>query len=123
MMDTFAELARCRQWIEAALEYAAGTHTFEDIAAGVLSNRYQIWPNQNSVIITEIVVYPQIKDLHFFLVGGDLDELKLMRPVIEDWAKSVGCKRASCAGRKGWARTFMRDEGYAEKWLVMAKDL
>lgn len=123
MIDAFAELHRCRRWIEDALEYAQGTHTFNDIAAAVLSDRFQIWPSNNAVVVTEIVVYPQLKDLHFFLAGGNLDELKAMRPIIENWGKSVGCTRVSLAGRKGWERTFLKDEGYKPNWFVLSKEL
>ena len=123
MIDAFAELSRCRQWIEDALEYAEGTHNFNDIAAGVLSDKYQIWPSNNAVVVTEIVVYPQLKDLHYFLAGGNLDEIKAMRPVIEDWGRSIGCTRVSLAGRKGWERTFLKDEGYKPKWFVLSKEL
>jgi len=122
-MDHFTELTRCRTWIESALEYAGGTHTFDDIAAGVLSTRYQLWPNHNSAVITEIVVYPQLKDLHYFLAGGNLDELKAMRPVIEGWGRSMGCSRVTLAGRKGWERTFLKDEGYKPEWFVLTKEL
>lgn len=122
-MDLFSELTRCRQWIEDALEYSGGTHTFNDIAAGVLANRFQLWPNHNSAVVTEIVVYPQLKDLHYFLAGGNLDELKAMRPVIEDWGKSVGCTRVTLAGRRGWERTFLKDEGYEPQWFILAKEL
>lgn len=123
MIDAFAELHRCRKWIEDALQYAQGTHTFNDIAAAVLSDRFQIWPSNNAVVVTEIVVYPQLKDLHFFLAGGNLDELKAMRPIIESWGKSVGCTRVSLAGRKGWERTFLKDEGYKPNWFVLSKEL
>jgi len=27
------------------------------------------------------------------------------------------------AGRKGWARTFLADEGYAPKWHILSKEL
>jgi hypothetical protein len=123
MIDVFHELNRCRTWIEDALEYAGGTHNFNDIAAGVLSDRYQIWPSNNSVVVTEIVVYPQLKDLHYFLAGGNLDELKAMRPIIEAWGKELGCTRVSLAGRKGWERTFLKDEGYRPNWFVLSKEL
>ena len=33
------ELERCRPWIEAALEYSGGTHSFEDIALGIKEAR------------------------------------------------------------------------------------
>lgn len=122
-MDQFAELNRCREWVEDALEYAGGTHNFNDIAAAVLSDRFQIWPSNNAVVVTEIVVYPQLKDLHYFLAGGNLDELKAMRPIIEAWGKGVGCTRVSLAGRKGWERTFLKDEGYRPNWFVLSKEL
>lgn len=122
-MEQFSELNRCRQWIEDALEYSGGSHSFDDIAAGVLAGKFQLWPNHNSAVITEIVVYPKAKDLHFFLAGGNLDELKTMRPHIEAWGKSIGCTRVTLAGRKGWERTFLKDEGYEPKWFVLSKEL
>jgi len=122
-MDQFAELNRCRQWVEDALEYSGGTHSFDDIAAGVLAKKFQLWPNHNSAVVTEIVVYPNTKNLHFFLAGGNLDELKMMRPYIEQWGKSIGCTRVTLAGRKGWERTFLKDEGYTPQWFVLSKEL
>lgn len=119
-MDTFWRLSK---YIKAALEYSAGTHTIEDVAQGVSENRFQFWPGIESAVITEIIVYPRLKNLHFFLAGGDLDELRQMRPYIEAWGKSMGCTRVTLAGRKGWARTFLADEGYAPKWHILSKEL
>jgi hypothetical protein len=117
------DLERLRHHVEAALEYSGGTHGIEDIAEGLKSGRFQLWPADDSVVVTEIIVYPRLKNLHFFLAGGDLDELRLMRPLIESWGKSMGCTRVSLAGREGWAKTFLRDEGYKPKWFVLSKDL
>jgi len=117
------DLHRLRQQVESALEYSGGTHTFDDIAQAVTENRFQVWPGINSVVVTEIIVYPRIKNLHYFLAGGDLDELKLMRPYIERWGKSLGCTRVTLAGRKGWSKTFLRDEGYEPKWFILSKDI
>jgi hypothetical protein len=117
------DLERLRHHVEAALEYSGGTHGIEDIAEGLKKGRFQLWPADDSVVVTEIIVYPRLKNLHFFLAGGDLDELRLMRPLIESWGKSMGCARVSLAGRQGWAKTFLRDEGYKPKWFVLSKDL
>lgn len=122
-MTDLDELNRLRHQVESALEYSEGTHTFDDIAHGIASNRFQLWPAVNSVVVTEIIVYPRIKNLHYFLAGGDLDELKLMRPHIERWGKSLGCTRVTLAGRQGWAKTFLRDEGYEPKWFILSKNL
>ena len=109
--------------MEAALEYSGGTHGIEDIAEGLEAGKFQLWPAENSVIVTQINVYPRLKNLHFFLAGGDLDEIQLMHPLIEQWGKSMGCTRVSLAGRQGWAKTFLKDEGYTPKWFVLSKDL
>jgi len=100
------EFERLRHHVVAALEYSGGSHTVEDIAEGIGKGHFQLWPGADSVIVTEIIVYPQLKDLHFFLAGGDLDELRLMQPLIESWGKDMGCSRVSLAGRRGWRGHF-----------------
>ena len=122
-MSDQEQLERLRHHVEAALEYSGGTHNFDDVAEMVKDHRLQLWPAKDSVVLTEIIVYPRLKNLHYFLAGGDLDELSRMRPLIESWGKSIGCTRVTLAGRSGWSRTFLKDEGYSTKWSVMAKDL
>ena len=122
-MSDQEQLDRLRHHVEAALEYSGGTHEFEDVVQMVEDHRLQLWPAKDSVVLTEIIVYPQLKNLHDFLAGGDLDELSRMRPLIESWGKSIGCTRVTLAGRRGWAKTFLKDEGYSPQWTVLAKDL
>ena len=116
-------LVDLRPHIEAALKYAGGTHKFDDVIESIRQDKMQFWPGARSAVVTEIVVHPQMRSLHYFLAGGDLDELKLMRPMIEAWGKSVGCTRVTLAGRKGWERSFLKDEGYEPQWFVLAKEL
>ena len=122
-MSDQEHLQRLRHHVEAALEYSGGTHNFEDIIEMVEKQQLQLWPAKDSVVLTEIIVYPRLKNLHYFLAGGDLDELSRMRPLIESWGKSLGCTRVTLAGRKGWAKTFLKDEGYSPQWSVLAKEL
>lgn len=122
-MSDKEHLERLRQHVEAALEYSGGTHNFEDIIEMVEKQQLQLWPAKDSVVLTEIIVYPRLKNLHYFLAGGDLDELSRMRPLIESWGKSLGCTRVTLAGRRGWAKTFLKDEGYSPQWSVLAKEL
>jgi hypothetical protein len=122
-MSDQEQLERLRHHVEAALEYSGGTHNFDDVAEMVEQNRLQLWPAKDSVVLTEIIVYPRLKNLHYFLAGGDLDELSRMRPLIESWGKSIGCTRVTLAGRRGWAKTFLKDEGYSPQWSVLAKEL
>ena len=122
-MSDREHLERLRHHVEAALEYSGGTHDFDDIVEMVGRNQLQVWPATQSIVLTEIIVYPRLKNLHYFLAGGDLDELSRMRPMIESWGKSLGCTRVSLAGRRGWAKTFLKDEGYSPQWTVLAKEL
>ena len=122
-MSDREHLERLRHHVEAALEYSGGTHDFDDIVEMVGKNQLQVWPASQSIVLTEIIVYPRLKNLHYFLAGGDLDELSRMRPMIESWGKSLGCTRVSLAGRRGWAKTFLKDEGYSPQWTVLAKKL
>ena len=122
-MIDLGHLERLRQHVEAALEYSGGTHHFDDVLDMVRDSRLQVWPATGSIVLTEIIVYPRLKNLHYFLAGGDLDELSRMRPIIESWGKSVGCTRVTLAGRRGWAKTFFQDEGYRPQWSVLAKEL
>ena len=122
-MSDQEQLERLRHHVEAALEYSGGTHDFEDVVQMVEGHRLQLWPAKDSVVLTEIIDYPRLKNLHYFLAGGDLDELSRMRPLIESWGKSIGCTRVTLAGRRGWAKTFLKDEGYSPQWSVLAKEL
>ena len=121
--EWFPEFARCEQWISAALEYCGGTHKIEDIIAGIYTGQFQFWPGEKSAVITEIVEHPQMRVLHFFLVGGDLAELAEMEPVMVAWGRRMGCERATTIGREGWRRTFLKDRGYRPMWHVMARNL
>ncbi len=135
MTDTPAyEWGRCRAWIEAALPWCYGTHTIEDVERQIAEGRLQFWPGERCAVVTEIVEYPRLKALNFFLIGGDstspdglrgagLDELLTrMEPAIIEWAKAMGCTRVASAGRKGWERV-LSPLGYEKTLSVMLKEL
>ena len=66
-MSDREHLERLRQHVEAALEYSGGTHQFEDVLEMVEKNQLQVWPATQSIVLTEIIVYPRLKNLHYFL--------------------------------------------------------
>lgn len=118
----FEDLDRCEHHIAAALEYAGGTHTVEDVKRKIFTGQLQFWPGKNSMMVTEIEIYPQMKCCHVFLCAGDMAEIHEMRKSVEEWAWRRGCSMVTLAGRKGWLRELSQ-HGYAPKWYVMAKDL
>jgi hypothetical protein len=116
------EMERCRPWIEDALEYSGGTHTFEDVAAGIASARMQLWPAPRGCAVTELVLYPQKKVLHVFLAGGDMDQLFEMIEDAAEWGRGQGCGSMTLAGRFGWQRA-MKHLGWEPTMIVMGREI
>ena len=109
--------------LAAALEHAPGTHTLADLRDGVASGAFALWPGRDSAILTQIHVYPRRKVLCIYLAGGHLDELRGMLPHVLTWARGLGCSSAFIAGRPGWARTFLRNEGWRQTQVILERDL
>lgn len=122
MDGALSDWLRCKPWIEAALAYSHGTHTIEDVEAAIASGEATFWPAPNAAMVTEILELPRARVCHFWLCGGDLEELQLMRAYIEGVAISQGCTKSSTAGRPGWKRV-LRDAGYKFGWEICVKDL
>jgi hypothetical protein len=112
-----------RAQLEAALVYSGGTHTADDVIEMCEAGRLQHWLGPSSVIVTEILHYPQHSVCNVFLAGGNLAEIEAMTPGIEEWARAQGCARMAFTGRKGWERTFLADRGYEGKLVVYEKRL
>lgn len=120
---TLPRIEDYRRQIEAALPYAHFSHTFDDIRDAVERGDMQFWPGVASVVITEIVDFPRYRACNVVAAGGNLAELKVMIPAIEQWARDRGCVRATFAGRRGWERTFLKDDGWEPNMVVMEKAL
>lgn len=116
------ELERCKDWIQAALEYSGGTHEWSDIVEGIHSLRYQFWPAEKGCAVTEIIMFPKKKIFHVFLAGGEMDQIVDMNDSAAQFAKAQGCDGMSIAGRKGWSRV-LKNEGWTESFTTLAKEL
>lgn len=119
--ELFAELDRCRDWIEAALARSGGTHDWYDIVAGVMNGNLQLWPKPEGVLVTEIITYPRKRVLNVFLGGGKLTELEAMHEEVIAWAKEQGCTCARISGRKGWERAY-KARGWVPLFVTLEKE-
>ena len=118
----FEQLARCRAWIEAALEYGDGNHTFDDIAAGVLSGRYRLWERPQGCAVTEIITFPRKRVCNVFLAGGEMSTITDLQAPCEEYARASGCSSLVLTGRKGWVRV-LADHGWNEIHTSMERKL
>lgn len=121
-MKLFDELTRCRAWIEAALEYTNGTHTFDDIAAGVYFGRYHLLAKERGCVVLEIYEYPRSKALNVFLGAGDLSEIFAHMEELDNIARNLGASEITMTGRFGWGRVLSK-AGWQRATITMRKVL
>lgn len=121
-MTPINELGRCKPWIEAALDYCDGTHSWNDIKNGIASGMMQLWPAAKGCIVTEIVVYPKKKVINIFLAGGELDQILDMDADVKAWAAAHGCTGATMTGRVGWKKP-LEPLGWKVLHTQFAKDI
>lgn len=120
---TPADFSAYRPYIEAALAFAGGTHTYDDIREGVEQGRFQFWPGVHSAAVTEIIEYPRSRALNIVLAGGNLGEMEVGISALLDWGRAQGCTSATFSGRKGWERTFLTRTGWVPSLVVFEKKL
>jgi hypothetical protein len=92
--------------LEPALEYD-NTYNIQDVADCISDGSMQLWPTNNSAVVTQVQNFPRMKVLHIFLAGGNLEELETLTPHIQKFAEDMGCRKITLTGRKGWSRTFV----------------
>lgn len=115
---------RQRALIAAALRHSGGSHTVEDIRVGLAQGRYQMWDFGDSLIVTEVNEYPQLREVNFFLAAGTRATLREAQHGILAWARRLGCQRAVFTGRKGWERTeLVSEDGWTPQFVTYVKPL
>jgi len=115
-IDFHKEVLRVRPFLEPALNYSGNTHDYVHIVNGVLSGALQLWPTENSALITEFHNFPNKRMLHIFLAGGDLSEIKSLHDEVVNFAKAAGCNGLTLTGRAGWVKA-LQDLGFAANGL------
>lgn len=82
-----------------------GTHSREDIVAGLKDGRYQYFGGDTVAAVTEIIDYPQSRRLHILFAAGDYRQMiKQFLPILKTYAAEHGCDSITTNGRKGFMR-------------------
>ena len=110
---------------EKALAQAGNTHSISDVMQRIEQNRACCWTNGDSVVVTEVMVYPRLRAVNYWLVSGNLQECASLQPDIDAWAVSEGCSVATATGRMGWLRLSQTPigEGWRAAGIKYLKEL
>jgi hypothetical protein len=104
--------------LQEALDLAGNTHDQSDIAQMIKDGRAQMFADENGIVITEVHEYPRVKVLHFWLAAGEKEAVIKQSHRAYEWARRIGCRKATLAGRKGWMRV-LADEGWRASKLTL----
>ena len=120
-VEGIEHIAPFRELIERALAEGYGQMGYHDVLDGIARGEYQFWASKDSCVVSTIDVFPRIKQLTVIIGAGDLREIDdVIRPVIEAWARRIGCDTMLIMGRPGWQRAL---EGYRRTAVVLEKKL
>ena len=89
---------------EQALAQAGNTHSVADVLDRIGQHKAACWPNGDSVVVTEVLDFPRLRAVNYWLVSGRLAECAELQPEIDAWALEQGCSVATATGRLGWLK-------------------
>ena len=110
---------------EKALAQGGGTHAISDVLDRIGEGKACCWTNGDSVVVTEVLVYPRLRAVNYWVVSGKLHECAALQPDIDAWAVSEGCSVATATGRMGWLRLSQTPigEGWHAAGIKYLKEL
>jgi hypothetical protein len=107
-----------------ALVRGGATHTWADIVALCEAGRAKLWwdDDERAAIVTEMLDFPQMRAVNFWLVAGELGPTIALRAKIEADARAQGARLAIAVGRAGWTR-ILPELGYQMVGTAFRKEL
>lgn len=117
--DLQEDFAAAAPHIASALERSGNTHHLNDVYHLLLNKEAALFVGEKSAVVTQEMILPVGRQLHFWLAGGDLDELVEIEADVEAAAREKGIKRFSIVGRKGWRNKL---PGYREAGIILTKE-
>ena len=108
--------------IRKALKRGGDTYSWEDVSAGLLVGRFQMFWNDHGVCITEIVQAPRRRYMNCFVVAGELPGVMELHDQVEQHAIAQGCTYMMTSGRMGW-QTVLPKYGWKKHSVVFTREL
>lgn len=93
------------------------------LMAGISSGRYQVHVRAESLVVTDIVVYPGgMRAMNVIAAAGDINDMGELLDAIDARRASQGIERLQVIGRKGWARA-LKAKGLKPIAVVYAREI
>lgn len=118
VIDLMEGLIHWRDQIEEALRHAGFSYTFDDITSMILRQELTFYKHDDCFALCQIVHFPQYRNFHFMIVGGNLRSIIGLKSHYESIAKALDCKNLSFSGRPGWARA-LKNHGWEHRFTTM----
>ena len=113
---------KVEELIGSALEYDP-SYGVEDVLKEVSDYRAELWLGTDSLVISNVIDKPKVRQFHIWIAAGDLGELMdELYPAIEIRARELGCSVMTISGRRGWIRKLAA-HGFGEVATVGIKEL
>ena len=117
------EFERCWPWLKAALDRGIPSHDKEHVLDLILSGEAQLWPGEDSAVVTMVHTYPTgFRECDGWLAGGTMAGVSKLEKQIAAWATENGCNICRLQCRNGFKRTFA-SAGYRQAAIVLTKEL
>jgi hypothetical protein len=117
------EETKIRELISSALDYSTDAFNVDDIIEGILSGQLQLFTGKDSLLVTQVVFFPQKKSVNILIGAGELNELiSMVENVVAPQAKDIGCKDLTLVGRKGWLKV-LKETNWKQKYIYLSKEL
>ena len=110
--------------LEKALVLGGETYTLDDLADRIDAGQAKAWTEGDSVLIAEVLAFPQQLVVNFWIAAGDLEVIRRIARRAEDHYRALGCTRATFTGRRGWARSpLVTEDGWRPILQTFQKEL
>lgn len=108
--------------LKKALLKGGSTHELEDILVGIRQNVFQLFHDEDAIVVTEILQSPRKRILNVFLIAGDFKQVMKLQGKVEEFARAEQCSSMITTGRFGFLRRLPA-YGWSPAYVTFKRDL
>ena len=110
----------CKPLVSSCLKYQEEWDIL-DVERGIATGRLMLWPHpskdQQAVIVTELVEFPQYRAMNLLFVAGKMSDCEEILEAVTTFARIAECKKIFGGGRVGWSRYATR-HGFKKEHII-----